>query len=281
MPYRNAHWAVLMLMPLILTAFWPGYFGQLREAPLALHGHGLSASAWLLLLALQLWSIHARKMMLHRTAGLALFVIVPVFAGASLAAIQGGFALFAVQSDPFHAAFAVRLGMVDLIALATFVGLVRYALVTRRSARTHASAMLATGLLVLPPILARLVPLLPNFADMAVAGAQGFVLAFHVGQGLAVLAALGLYLADRKARTFLVVAVSIGVQSVLFETVGASTLWATLATKTTAIPAGLLALIGATLTTAVLYQGWTRIPPRRRSGATVPVRSPADRVPEP
>lgn len=220
-------------------------------------------------------------MMFHRTAGFALFVIVPIFAGASLAAIQGGFALFAERSDPFHAAFAVRLGLVDLIALGTLVGLVRYALVARRSARTHASAMLATGLLVLPPILARLVPLLPDFADMGVVGVHGFVLAFHVGQGLAMIGALVLYLADRRARAFLVVAVSIGLQSVLFATAGASPFWETLATSTTAIPTGLLALIGATATAAVLYQGWTRIPPRRRSGDVVPARSSADLVPEP
>ncbi|WP_380783785.1 hypothetical protein [Sphingomonas sp. R86520] len=256
-----------MLLPLILVAFWPGYFGHLREAPLALHGHGISASAWLMLLAFQLWSIHARRMMLHRTAGLALFVVVPVFAGASLAAIQAGFVMSAAQSDPFHVAFSARLGMVDLIALCTLIGLVRHALVTRRSARTHASAMLATSLLVLPPILARLVPLVPNFADMAIAGRQGFVLAFHVGQGLAAVAALTLYLADRKARAFLVVAVSIGVQSLMFETVGTSALWAALTTQAATIPPAALALTGALAAAAVLYQGWIRIPPRRRSSA--------------
>ena len=257
MPYRNAHWAVLMVLPLILVAFWPGYFGRLGEASLALHGHGISASAWLLLLAFQLWSIHARKVALHRAAGLALFV---------------------AHSDPFHAAFAVRLGMVDLVALGTLVGLVRYALVTRRSARTHASAMLATGLLVLPPILARLVPLVPHFGEMAIAGRQGFALAFHVGQGLAAIAALSLYLVDRKARAFLVVAVSIGAQGLVFETAEGSKVWVTLATKVMAIPPVLLALIGAVTAAAVLYQGWTRIPPRRRSSASY--RSASDLVPD-
>lgn len=280
-PYRNAHWIVLSLLPLTLLAFWPGYFGQMRDAPLALHGHGLSAIDWVLLLALQLWSIHARHTGLHRNAGLALFVIVPVFAGASLAAIQGGFALFAAHSDPFHSAFGARLGMVDLIALCTLVGLVRHALVARRSISTHASAMLATLVLVLPPILARLVPILPGFGDRVIAGQQGFTLAFYIGQALAIAAALGLQMRDRNSRSFLVAALSIIGQSLIFSTAGASSRWAMLAIQAVAIPPPLLALAGAFAAALALWLGWIAAPPRRRRTTSRHADSRAGLVTEP
>lgn len=264
MPYRNAHWPILALLPTIVLAFWPGYFGHLRDAPLALHGHGISASVWLMLLACQLWSIHARRPGLHRAAGMALFVVVPVFAGATLAAVQGGFALFVAQADPFHAAFGARLGAVDLIALCTLVGLVRHALVERRHVRTHASAMLATALLVLPPILGRLVPIVPGFGTMDIAGWQGFALAFQIAQAVSILASLGLYLADRRARAFAVVAASIAVQSLVFEALGASSTWGAIATRMAGVPTLPLALIGAGGAAVALWQGWARTPPRRR-----------------
>jgi hypothetical protein len=191
---------------------------------------------------------------------------VPAFAGATLAAVQGGFALFLAQSDPFHAAYAARLGMIDLVALCTLVGLVRYALVNRRHARPHASAMLSTAFLVLPPILARLVPLVPGFGGMSFARLTGFPLAFHIGASVAILPALGLYLADRRARPFLIVALSITVQSLMFETVGGSLWWANFAAKVVAFPTPLLVSIGVVLAAIALWQGWVRVPNRRPFG---------------
>ncbi|WP_447406154.1 hypothetical protein, partial [Clostridium perfringens] len=82
MPYRHAYRWLLGLFPLIALAFWPGYLGQLAQAPFALHAHGLTATAWLMLLTAQSWSIHARRAAWHRAAGLATFAVVPLFAAA-------------------------------------------------------------------------------------------------------------------------------------------------------------------------------------------------------
>ena len=49
MPFKHAHWLVVALLPVIALAFWPAYFGNLRGASVAFHAHGLSASAWILL----------------------------------------------------------------------------------------------------------------------------------------------------------------------------------------------------------------------------------------
>lgn len=69
MPYSKAHWFVLALLPVTLLAFWPSYFGILREAPLAHHLHGVTSTLWILLIAGQSVAIHSRRLPLHRTAG--------------------------------------------------------------------------------------------------------------------------------------------------------------------------------------------------------------------
>src|SRR4028119_1494920 len=79
MPYRNAHWWLLLLLPLTALAFWPNYFGNLRAAPYAFHVHGVTATLWILLLAAQSWTIHERKNALHRKLGYASFALFPFF----------------------------------------------------------------------------------------------------------------------------------------------------------------------------------------------------------
>ncbi|MBY9063235.1 hypothetical protein K7957_09855 [Sphingomonas yunnanensis] len=264
MPYRHGYRAVLLLLPLILLAFWPGYFGALRAAPLALHAHGLSATAWLVLLAVQLWSIHDRRVALHRTAGLALFAIVPLFAGASLAAVQGGIALFVARSDPFHTSFGARLALVDLLALVTFVALVRQALLARRQVRAHAAAMLATALLVLPPIIGRLFPAVPGFFDWEVARHSGFALSFQLAMLVSIGGALAMWRGRRDGGAFLVVAASLVLQAVAFDTVAASMAWESAAKALLTVTPALLFALGALAAAGALTEGWLRVPPRPR-----------------
>src|SRR5689334_3909366 len=89
MPYRYAHHALLLgLLPITLFAFWPAYFGRLGQAPFAFHAHGLTATAWILLVMAQSWSIHARRFALHRQLGQLLFVAVPLFVAGGAIAVQ-------------------------------------------------------------------------------------------------------------------------------------------------------------------------------------------------
>jgi hypothetical protein len=44
MPYRHAHYYLLLLVALTGLAFWPIYFSILPSASVALHIHGFSAS---------------------------------------------------------------------------------------------------------------------------------------------------------------------------------------------------------------------------------------------
>ncbi|MGJ3626074.1 hypothetical protein AB5I41_02250 [Sphingomonas sp. MMS24-JH45] len=84
MPYRHAHWFLATLIATAVFAFWPGYFGTLGAAPWGMHLHGVTATGWLLLLALQSWSIHDRRVGVHRALGRASLFYFPLFlAGAS------------------------------------------------------------------------------------------------------------------------------------------------------------------------------------------------------
>ncbi|MFC5798106.1 hypothetical protein [Sphingopyxis terrae] len=62
-----------------LLAFWPGYFSRLGTAKIAWHIHAVTATAWMLLLAAQSWSIDRGERARHRSLGLAIFILVPMF----------------------------------------------------------------------------------------------------------------------------------------------------------------------------------------------------------
>lgn len=259
MPFRYAYVALLLLMPAILLAFWPGYFGQLGTAPFALHAHGITATLWVLLATWQSWTIQAGRRAAHRIAGLALFFVVPAFISGTALAVQAGAALAAANADPFHARFGVRLALYDLIAELAFLALVCAAILWRRRIGRHAGAMLATILLVFPPILARLLPLLPGFPNEAQSGIPTFALSFELSQLLTIL--LTLTIARRTARhaaPFLFVAAITAMQSVLFETFGRSALWRAMMLSTLDISPFAVAAGGIAIGVAALALAWAR-----------------------
>src|SRR4051812_41997624 len=84
MPYRYAHYYLLLLMALTALAFWPMYFSVLPNAGVALHIHGFTASLWIALLTFQSWAIHHRQNAWHRAVGIASLAIFPLFFAGSL-----------------------------------------------------------------------------------------------------------------------------------------------------------------------------------------------------
>lgn len=262
MPYRYAHRWLLLLFPLIALAFWPGYFGRLGEAPFALHAHGITATAWLALLTLQSWSISAHRIALHRTSGLATFVVLPLFAAAGPLALHGMASLWRSNADPFHATYGARLASVDMIAGAAVIAMVAYALAQRRRMAVHASAMLATALLVLPPILGRLLPAIPGFPVGGSAGFGGFRLSFHLANLLTLLIAASL--ATRRPSRgigFAFAAIATAAQMIAFETIGGSDAWQRCVTVFTDLPPAPLAVAAAIANGALLWWAWRMVPP--------------------
>ena len=257
MPYRRAQWYLLALFPLIGVAFWPGYWGQLGKAPFALHAHGITATAWLMLLTVQSWSIHAGKVAWHRASGLATFVILPLFAAAGPLALQGMADLWRTNADPFHAAYGARLVIADMIAGPAVVLMVVYAFVHRRRVVIHASAMLATALLVLPPIIGRLFPAIPGFPHGGWAGFGGFRLSFQLGEAVALIIAIWLATQKPAARFgFGFAAVATAAQMVGFETIGKTELWNRWVTLLTQLPSAPMALAAAATAATLLWWAW-------------------------
>jgi hypothetical protein len=254
MPFRHAHWLLLLLAPIIGYAFWPDYFGRIGSAPFAFHAHGLTASAWLLLVAVQSWTIHARRRALHRAAGLAVFAAVPLFAGGAVLAVQSMAVKYATASHPFYAVFGPRLGMHDIISTTALVLMVRAALAHRRRMALHGGYMLATVLLVLPPIMARLPLHLPP--------------PLHAGEVLAIaLAALLYHRRPRDGRPFLFAGGVMALEVLAFETFGASAWWAGLFAGLAALPPVPLALLAVAVAGVALWFAWPTRPAPGRTAA--------------
>ncbi len=264
MPYRHAHWWIIALFPLIAVAFWPGYLGQLRSAPFALHAHGITSAIWLALLSVQSWSVHRSKLAWHRTAGLATFVVLPLFAAAGPLALQGMAMLWRLQADPFHAEFGARLVAADMIAGPSVVAMVVYAFLSRRRVMAHSSAMLATALLVLPPITGRLLPAIPGFPRDGWAGLGGFRLSFHLAEGFTLVLAVLLATRMMDARIgFGLAAAATAAQMIGFEVVPNISWWNGWVIVLTDLPAGWMALAAGCISVSLLAWAWKKVPPRK------------------
>ena len=170
LPYSRTPLYLTLLLLAGMAGFYPSYLARLGETDLAHHAHALTAFAWMSLLVLQATLIRLRRRPLHRVLGRAAFVLVPLFIASGLVMAWG-----MVHADnPFARIYGPRLAVVDLTAMAGFVGFFALAIRHRRSIHLHARYMAATGLLILPPALARL-------AANTVPGVKGFTMAFHVG----------------------------------------------------------------------------------------------------
>ena len=256
MPFRRAHWALLLLAPVIALAFWPQYFGALGSASFAFHAHGITASVWLAFVGLQSLSASARDRRVHRLSGRAVFVFVPLFAAAAVLVMHSMAIKFATQSHPFYAALGARLALHDLVSTIALVSFVSAALVFRRKVAVHAGCMLATVLLVLPPVIARLP--IPRF--------------FHSGELIVIALALLILWREPRARTpFLAL---IGVQIlviILFETLGVSPGWDGVVTAFSKLPVAPFSLGAGLLALGALLLAWSRAPSRTTTARPAPV----------
>ncbi|WP_039246181.1 hypothetical protein [Brevundimonas nasdae] len=257
MPYRHAAWVMLLLAPVVLLAFWPAYFGVLPSASFAFHAHGMTATIWLALIGFQSWSAHQPDRRLHLAAGLAVFAVVPLFAGAAVLVLHSMATKFALRTDPFYAALGARLALHDIISTFVLIALVCTALARRRNIAVHAACLLSTAILVLPPVIARLP--IPRF--------------FHSGKLIALTLALVAAWAEPRGRwPFLLVAGIMIVQIAVFETIAASTPWAQIMVSFSTLAVAPFAIAAMAATLAALILAWRRVPPRRSpvrpSGAT-------------
>ena len=261
MPYRHAHWYLLSLFPLAGLAFWPSYVSKFADSPAAFHVHGITASLWIALVALQSWSIHRHRNALHRSIGLGSFALFPFFVAGGLLVVHSIAGKFATAADPFSAMYGARLGFMDTLSTVAILYLFGMALKWRRKVHLHARYMVAPILFLLSPILGRLPPVLP-FGEPSL---ERFAVIVQLANGIAIAVAAILYLrAPGHGRPFLVAGGVVAVQSLGFLTLGRTVAWERLFAAIAALPVSAVASLGIAAGLAAIWTGWIagRAPPR-------------------
>jgi hypothetical protein len=254
MPYRHAHWYILGLIPLILLAFYPSYFGQFRTASWEFHAHGATAAAWLLLLAGQSYTIHSGNRAAHRAIGPAVLAMFPLF-------LAGGAGIFLGMADryaagsPFHLLYAPNLFWFDVVGVGMFAAFVYQGLKNRRNVQQHSAWMLATLIALLPPIFGRL-----SGIPLGVRGPEDFHklgLGFHLANLL--IAGLAFTLARRagkNGRPWLIAGLATLTASVLFQFPGDTAAWEAIFARLAPLPSAPFVLLAGVAGIAIAAAGW-------------------------
>jgi hypothetical protein len=185
--YPRAVWYFLAALALAIAGFFPSFFARLGATDAATMLHGLSAFAWLCLLALQAVLIRRGERRWHRALGRWSWLIVLPLVGAGLLMVRSMLS----GSTPFQRTFGPMLAWHDLTTLLYFLTAYGLAIHWRRHLHLHARLMTSTALLVLPPALGRLLPAL-------VPGIDSFMQTYHAGLLGAELATLALIVHDLR-----------------------------------------------------------------------------------
>lgn len=263
MPYRHAHFYLLLLAALTVLAFWPSYFSVLPNSPAAFHIHGFTASLWIALLSLQSWLIHHGAPEQHRAAGLASLVLFPFFAASNLLIVHSMATKFASAADPFNAQFGARLAALDLVATGAIGFLYWSGLRWRRKIHLHARYLLATVFFLFAPIFARLFGLYVPPLQLAPPDFAKLPLNVELASLCAGLLALALaWKSPKQAGPWLLTAGLIGVQMLLFVTLGVFGPWEGTVRAIAMIPAPLLFGAGLAAGVMISWLGWNAAPPR-------------------
>jgi hypothetical protein len=257
MPFRHAHWWVLATFPLAALAFWPGYLSVLGTSPWSYHLHGITATMWLLLLAIQSWSIRHDRRAFHRTTGLISFALFPLFLAGGATIFVGMADRFVEGSSPFYRLYPPRLAWLDFAAILGMSWFYFQALRHRRFVGRHSSYLLATVIFLLPPLLGRLAPIpfgmhpgIPGFWEWLRTG-------FHYGNVATALIAFAFaWSAGRNGRPFIVAGTLVLLSSLLFEFPGGTEQWWALFAAFAQIPPLALALFAAACGVVVGWAGW-------------------------
>ncbi|MEM7763346.1 MAG: hypothetical protein AAF290_04645 [Pseudomonadota bacterium] len=257
LPFPHAHWYVGAFMLLTVAAFLPSYFAVLPTAPWVHHLHGMTASAWILLLMTQNWSAHRRRWRLHAWSGRASLVLLPIFTAGGLLVTQHTL----LKDTQFKALFGEALSIADLIVSAAFVLFYALALKHRRTPDRHARYMLATLILLVGPSLSRFFAnFVPGFLVRSLETLPNFGAALDVS--FVLLCAYCLILVFRDYRTNKPIApfsAALAASVAMiggFYGVGYTEAYARFAAWFAAQPAALIALFGVIVSVLASLWGW-------------------------
>ena len=146
---RDAHYLQMALAISLTTfaGFWFTYFGPnvrgtYPQAALAVHVHGWSFFGWSLLLPLQAGLMHARRVRLHRTLGLASVALAALMVTTGLLVIGVQMPAALTSAEP---TFFALFGPMIFATLVLFAGFYVAALRIRRNGAYHKRLMLVAS----------------------------------------------------------------------------------------------------------------------------------------
>ena len=257
LPYPRAHYYVAGLLVFVVLAFWPSFFSDLSNPPLAFKVHGITATLWVLLLIVQSWAIHSGRPALHRQLGKSSFVLFPLFLMGLMMVTQTMAARGVAEGSPMEQTIP-SFGIVSIISVAVVSYLFYEALRSRRNIRLHASYLLATPFLLIESVFGRIFTFyVPGLALSHSEDAAQFSLNFHLSELLGVSIALYLYARDRRhGRPFLVVALAMILHSATYHWMGPASWWTSVYLSMGGIPMTVVVVAGLALGGLVTWLGW-------------------------
>ena len=253
MPLRRAWLYVLALLVLTFVAFWPGYFSKLPDKKIAHHYHAASAVLWTLLAIAQSWTIHHKRLALHRQLGLAIFALFPFFLIAGMWVIHVEAGTVASDLTSLEGEQLAQFGFFDPLANIGFALLFYLGLKYRSRVQLHARYMLGTLLFVISPVAFRLLPM----AIPALRSDEAFSWAMAGGNAVALAVALCLWWrAPKHGRPFLIAAGFIAAQAITYETLGRIPAWAPIFASVSTWNLPFLLVVTGLVSVGIAWHGW-------------------------
>jgi hypothetical protein len=149
--YGNAYFFLAISLVIIAVGFSESYFGKLDEMAFPYHLHGISASLWMILLVCQPYLYKIGKIKLHRKLGWVSLILVPLIVLGGVMMIKS--MIHGQANYPPDTVY--KLAYIDVLTLASFIGIYSLAIYYRKQLKLHARLMVITVFGPLNPALTR------------------------------------------------------------------------------------------------------------------------------
>ena len=137
--FRNAHLWLLIPFGVAILGFVPSYWLRFFEAPWRQHLHGLTATAWFVVVIVQPWLATRGRLARHRSLGLVGLMLAGGVITSALGAIPYNLANEAMAEPARYG-----LSFLDVVLVAGFTVAVLMAMRNVRSVEDHARWMIST-----------------------------------------------------------------------------------------------------------------------------------------
>lgn len=179
--YQYSAFGFIAFLGLAIWGFWTSYYGKLHEdMAWSMRFHGMTMTAWCLMLIGQALLIRFKKNKIHKLTGLLAYVLVPLIliSGFQLSHIT----ISGMVQGASHYYYFIALMFNSLVAFAILFGLAMW---HRKRPLTHARYMVCTIFPLFTPITDRLIykyfreliPLAPTLEGMPMVQMLGFAFA--------------------------------------------------------------------------------------------------------